>query len=396
MVFSCLGKRFTLPHFFMPAPAFEFEVLHVDAHCGARRSRLTTPHGQIEMPCFMPVGTCGTVKGLTTSQLKSAGSQILLGNTYHLALRPGDEVVASLGGLHQFMDWDRPILTDSGGFQIFSLARLTEIDEHGVRFRSHIDGSLVELSPERSVEIQQRLGSDIAMVLDHVIQLPASPDDIRDACQRTTNWARRCRDAHSRDDQMQMGIVQGGLDPGMRQLSANQLVDLDFPGYAIGGLSVGESPEEMYATIGFTEPHLPADKPRYLMGVGRPQDLLQAVARGIDMFDCVMPTRNGRNAMAFTDEGPLKMRNLKYRLDSRPLQANLNNDASQLSRAYLRHLFVAGEMLGPILLSLHNLSYYHHLMDEAREAISSDCFLEFAQRRMTGWGANSLSGFAGT
>ncbi len=374
----------------MPSFDFQFELLHVDAHCGARRSRLTTPHGQIEMPCFMPVGTCGTVKGLTARQLKSAGSQILLGNTYHLALRPGDEVVASLGGLHPFMGWDRPILTDSGGFQIFSLARLSDIDDAGVRFRSHIDGSLVDLSPERSVQIQERLGSDIAMVLDHVIQLPASSTDILEASERTAAWARRCRDAHARGDQMQMAIVQGGLDAALRQRSARQLVDLDFPGYAIGGLSVGESPEEMYATISCTEPHLPANKPRYLMGVGRPQDLLQAIGRGVDMFDCVMPTRNGRNAMAFTDDGPLKMRNQKHRSDPRPLQTDMDNEASQMSRAYVRHLFTAGEMLGPILLSLHNLHYYHRLMREARNAITADCFLEFAQRRMSGWGEKSL------
>ncbi|MEM9411542.1 MAG: tRNA guanosine(34) transglycosylase Tgt [Planctomycetota bacterium] len=364
---------------------FQFELLHQDKHCGARLSRLTTPHGVIDLPCFMPVGTCGTVKGLTIDQVESVGSQILLGNTYHLALRPTAELVDQLGGLHQFMGWDKPILTDSGGFQLFSLAKLTKITEHGATFRSHIDGSKMELTPERSVKIQEWLGSDIAMVLDHLIELPASANDVQDALERTTRWAKRSRDAHQLDRQIQFGIVQGGLNQKMRELSAKKLVDLDFPGYAIGGLSVGEPPEEMYETINFTAPKLPTDKPRYLMGVGRPEDLLQSVLRGIDMFDCVMPTRNGRNAMAFTDEGPLKLRNSKHRDDPRPLQAGLKYRESQHSRAYIRHLFAAGEMLGPILLSMHNLAYYHHLMAEAREAIAADRFIDFFERKMAGW-----------
>ncbi len=369
----------------MPDPDFEFELLHVDRHCGARRSRLTTPHGVIELPTFMPVGTCGTVKGLTTSQLVEVGSQMILGNTYHLALRPGEDVVAELGGLHTFMGWNRPILTDSGGFQLFSLAKMTTIDESGAKFRSHIDGSVMELTPERSVEIQERLGSDIAMVLDHLIPLPASAADLEEACQRTTRWARRCRDAHRRSDQMLFGIVQGGLDPKLRCQSAMQLRELDFPGYAIGGLSVGERPEEMYAAIAVTEPHLPVDKPRYLMGVGRPEDLLESILRGVDLFDCVMPTRNGRNGMAFSDNGPLKLRNSKHRLDPVPIGLGLDYPQSQLSRGYVRHLFMAGEMLGPILLSMHNLAFYNRLMAEAREAIVANCFLEFRQRRMKQW-----------
>ena len=364
---------------------FHFEVLHVDKHCGARRSRLTTPRGIIELPCFMPVGTCGTVKGLTTSQLKEIDSQIILGNTYHLALRPTAELVDQLGGLHQFMGWDRPILTDSGGFQLFSLAKLTKITENGATFQSHIDGSKMELTPERSVEIQELLGSDIAMVLDHLIQLPASQNDIEDALDRTSRWAKRSRDAHRATNQIQFGIVQGGLDETLRRRSAEQLVDLDFPGYAIGGLSVGEASQQMYETIGFTEPHLPQHKPRYLMGVGKPEDLLHAVRRGVDMFDCVMPTRNGRNAMAFSDEGPLKLRNAKHRFDSRPLQAGLTHPHADLSRAYIRHLFAAGEMLGPILLSIHNLAYYHRLMADARKAIEADEFLDFFDGSMRGW-----------
>lgn len=369
----------------MPESKFSYEVLHVDKHCGARLSRLTTPRGVIEMPCFMPVGTCGTVKGITTSQLHEIGSQIILGNTYHLALRPSAELVDQMGGLHNFMDWSKPILTDSGGFQLFSLAKLTKITEQGATFRSHIDGAKMELSPERSVEIQQLLGSDIAMVLDHLIELPASRGDVEDALDRTTRWAKRCRDAHSKTTQIQFGIVQGGLDPELRKRSAEQLVDLDFPGYAIGGLSVGETPAEMYAAIEVTEPHLPVSKPRYLMGVGRPEDLLNGVRRGIDMFDCVMPTRNGRNATAFTDEGKLKMRNLKHRTDPKPIQADMHHPHSNVSRSYIRHLFMANEMLGPILLSIHNLAYYHRLMNQAREAIQADQFVDFYNQRMAKW-----------
>lgn len=333
----------------------------------------------------MPVGTCGTVKGLTTDHLKNIETQILLGNTYHLALRPGSEIVQSLGGLHQFMGWDRPILTDSGGFQLFSLAKLTKITEAGATFRSHIDGSAMVLSPERSVEIQQQLGSDIAMVLDHLIELPSSIADIEDANSRTIRWAERSKNAHSLETQIQFGIVQGGLDPKMRQWCAEQLVAIDFPGYAIGGLSVGEPPAEMYATIEVTTPHLPEDRPRYLMGVGKPQDLLEAVRRGVDMFDCVMPTRNGRNGMAFADDGHLKMRNKKHQLDPQPIQAEITTGFEHLSRGYVRHLFMAGEMLGPILLSLHNLAYYNRLMKQAREAIENDCFLDFFNQRMAGW-----------
>lgn len=364
---------------------FQFELLHVDKHCRARLGRLTTPRGVIELPAFMPVGTCGTVKGLSMRQVETTGAQIILGNTYHLALRPGAELVAELGGLHRFTGWEKPILTDSGGFQLFSLAKLTKIDEQGATFRSHIDGAKMELSPERSVEIQQLLGSDIAMVLDHLIALPAPPSAVAAANARTIRWARRCRDAHHHPAQIQFAIVQGGLDPGMRAQSARQLVDLDFAGYAIGGLSVGEPPAEMYATIEATCPHLPADRPRYLMGVGTPTDLLEAVQRGVDMFDCVMPTRNGRNAMAFTDKGPVKLRNQKHRNDPRPLDSGVETEFSSLSRAYIRHLFMAKEMLGPILLSLHNIAYYQRLMRQAREAIAADRFLDFYQERMSGW-----------
>lgn len=373
----------------MNKPGFQFELLHVDKHCGARLGRLTTPRGVIDLPAFMPVGTCGTVKGLTTDLVESTGSQILLGNTYHLALRPGSEIVAELGGLHQFMGWKHPILTDSGGFQLFSLAKLTKITEQGATFRSHIDGSKIDFPPERSVEIQEQLGSDIAMVLDHLIQLPASQNEIEEACSRTTRWAERCQKAQTRENQIQFAIVQGGLDPKMREQSAKELVALEFPGYAIGGLSVGETQAEMYQALDFTCPHLPESKPRYLMGVGKPEDLLNGILRGVDMFDCVMPTRNGRNAMGFTDCGPIKMRNKIHQTDPNPIQADLKSPYSHLSRAYLRHLFVSGEMLGPILLSLHNVAYYQKLMAEAREAIAGDGFLDFFQKRFAGWSKNS-------
>ena len=364
---------------------FQYELLHQDKHCGARLGRLTTPRGVIDLPTFMPVGTCGTVKGLTTGMLEETKAQIILGNTYHLHLRPGEEIVQQLGGLPKFMGWNKPMLTDSGGFQIFSLAKLTKISEQGAVFRSHIDGSQIELTPERSVEIQQALGADIAMVFDHVIELPNARSVVKDAMDRTIRWAQRCKDAHTLDAQIQFAIVQGGLDEGLRRECCQQLIELDFAGYAIGGLSVGEPPEEMYRILDFTTPELPADKPRYLMGVGTPQDLLEGIRRGVDMFDCVMPTRNGRNATAFTDSGKMKLRNQCHQLDPSPIMEGIETAYSHLSRAYLRHLFMAKEMLGPILLSLHNLAYYQRLMREAREAIAADSFIDFHQRRICGW-----------
>ena len=373
----------------MNKPGFEFELLHQDKHCNARLGRLTTPRGVIDLPTFMPVGTCGTVKGLTTGLLNSTGAQIILGNTYHLHLRPGEEVVSEMGGLPKFMGWNKPMLTDSGGFQIFSLAKLTKIDEKGAKFRSHIDGSLIEISPEKSVAIQQSLAADIAMVFDHVIELPNERSVVKDAMDRTIRWAERSRDAHTLESQIQFGIVQGGLDEGLRKECSEALVGLDFPGYAIGGLSVGEPPAEMYRILDATTPYLPEDRPRYLMGVGTPVDLLESVRRGVDMFDCVMPTRNGRNATAFTDSGKVKMRNRCHERDASPLMEGIDTPYSNLSRAYLRHLFMAKEMLGPILLSLHNIAYYQRLMAEAREAIAADCFVDFYQTRMAGWGLSS-------
>jgi queuine tRNA-ribosyltransferase len=366
-------------------PLFSFTVHHVDAHCAARRSAFVTPHGSVQMPAFMPVGTQGTVKGMTIDMLRATGAEMILGNTYHLALRPGEQLVAQLGGLHRFTGWSGPILTDSGGFQLFSLAQMTKVSEQEAVFRSHIDGSQLRLSPERAVEIQELLGSDVAMVLDHVVPLPSDEPAVRDACARTIRWAERCRKAAKRANQAQFAIVQGGLLPELRVECAQALAQLDFRGYAVGGLSVGEKPEEMYSMLDATCPALPHDKPRYLMGVGRPEDLLEAVRRGIDMFDCVMPTRNGRNALAFTDFGKLRLRNAVHQRDPRPLEENCRCPACRHSRAYLRHLFIAGEMLGPILVTAHNVTYYQRLMARAREAIEADQFTEFHEERKRKW-----------
>ncbi|MDG2382922.1 MAG: tRNA guanosine(34) transglycosylase Tgt [Pirellulaceae bacterium] len=370
----------------LPTSGFGFHLLGTDPDCAARRSTLLTPHGSVDLPAFMPVGTLGTVKGVELSQLRSTAAQMVLCNTYHLALRPGAELVHSLGGLHRFMGWTGPILTDSGGFQVFSLAERTKVDEQSAKFRSHIDGSLMELSPERAMEIQHLLGSDIAMVLDHVIALPNSDEMIREAAERSIRWAGRCRDTRF-PKQAQFGIIQGGLHEGLRISNCEQLIKLDFDGYAVGGLSVGEPPAEMYRVLDFTCPAMPANRPRYLMGVGRPQDLLEAVRRGIDLFDCVMPTRNGRNALAFTDEGTLRMRNEQHRSDDRPIASNCGCAACQRSRGYIRHLFMAKEMLGPILVSIHNLTYYQRILSEARSAIEKGQFLPFFDKKLAQWAA---------
>ncbi len=325
----------------------------------------------------MPVGTQATVKGLTIDQVRATGAQMVLANTYHLALRPGHELVRKLGGLHAMMRWDGPILTDSGGFQIFSLGALNQVTEQSATFRSHIDGAKIVLTPEHAIEIQESLGSDIAMVLDHVVALPNSNEVIIDAVQRSVRWAKRCLDFATRESQARFAIVQGGLDETLRRQCARDLATMDFEGFAVGGLSVGEAPSEMYRITAATCPELPEDKPRYLMGVGTPIDLLESIARGIDLFDCVMPTRNGRNAMAFTDKGNIKIRNAVHREDTRPLEDDCPCLACRHSRGYLRHLFIANEMLGPILLSIHNLTYYQRLLEKARVAIREDRFAAF-------------------
>lgn len=365
--------------------SFHFELLTTDRAGGARRGRFQTPRGGVETPAFMPVGTQGTVKGVEISQLRETGAQMILGNTYHLTIRPGDEVVRKLGGLHAFSGWDGPILTDSGGFQIFSLASKAKVNDRGVVFQSHVDGRRFELTPERAIEIQQALGSDVMMVLDHVVRLPNESAVIRDAMWRTVEWAKRSRDLPLAATQVAFAIVQGGLDAKLRVQCAEALVSLDFPGYAIGGLSVGEGPDEMYRVLETTCPALPADRPRYLMGVGRPEDILEAIARGVDLFDCVMPTRNGRNATAFTDQGLKRLRNSRYIDDPRPLDTGCPCPACQRSLGYLRHLFMAGEMLGPILLSIHNLTYYQRLVADARSAIEAGGYAEFHRHKRAGW-----------
>jgi queuine tRNA-ribosyltransferase len=325
----------------------------------------------------MPVGTQATVKGLTPDQLRATGTEMVLANTYHLALRPGDDVVARLGGLHAFMGWSGPILTDSGGFQVFSLAARARISEAGVAFRSHLDGSLLELSPERAVAIQEALGADIAMCLDHCPALPASKEEIAEAVGRTIRWAARCRAARSRSDQALFGILQGGAHADLRAECAEALTALDFDGYAVGGVSVGEDREQVRAALELTTHRLPADRPRYLMGVGRPQDILDAVATGIDLFDCVLPTRNGRNATCLTDQGSVKLRNAAHRFDPRPVEPGCDCLACRnFSRAYLRHLFLAHEMLGPTLASIHNVAYLQRLTLRIREAITQGRFVQ--------------------
>lgn len=356
--------------------SLQFHLLQADAR--ARLGAVTTPHGSFDTPMFMPVGTQATVKGLTPTQLRSIGVQILLGNTYHLTLRPGDELIAEMGGLHRFMGWDGPILTDSGGFQVFSLADVRKITDEGASFRSHIDGSPLELTPEKAVRIQENLGADIAMVLDECPPGDATPEVLRNAVRRTILWAERCKKAHIRADQALFAIVQGGTDLELRRECSAALIPLDFPGYALGGFSVGEGPESMHAALPACAEMLPADKPRYLMGVGRPEDLLEAVAAGIDLFDCVMPTRNGRNAVAFTSDGPIRLRNACHRRDPTPIESGCPCECCQcFSRAYLHHLFAAEEMLGPTLLSLHNLCFYLRLMADARQAIAERRFAAF-------------------
>ncbi|MEM7476734.1 MAG: tRNA guanosine(34) transglycosylase Tgt, partial [Planctomycetota bacterium] len=341
----------------MPEIGFQFELKSPLGQV-ARRGRIATPHGSVETPVFMPVGTVGTVKGLAIDQVESTGAPMILGNTYHLALRPGSELVAKLGGLHSFMGWQGPILTDSGGFQVFSLSKINKVTEDAATFQSHIDGATLRLTPEESIRIQEQLGSDVAMVLDHVVALPSKPALVREAMERSTRWAARCLESATRKEQAKFAIVQGGLDLEMRKESATGLTRMPFDGFAVGGLSVGEPPEEMYRVIEGTTPFLPEDRPRYLMGVGRPIDLLEGIARGIDMFDCVMPTRNGRNALAFTWNGTVRFRNAKHAEDPRPLDENCPCLACKHSRAYLRHLFNVKEMLGPILLTHHNLTFY--------------------------------------
>jgi queuine tRNA-ribosyltransferase len=370
-------------------PALRFTVHRHDG--AARTGLLALTHGVVETPTFMPVGTLATVKGLTVDMLHGAGARIILGNTYHLTLRPGDELIAELGGLHRFMNWSGPILTDSGGYQVFSLATQRKITDAGAVFKSHIDGSKLYLTPEKAVEIQQNLGSDIAMVLDECPPADDDPANIRVAVRRSIFWAERCKTHHTRADQAQFAIVQGGLDIALRGECAKELVAMDFPGYALGGFSVGESPDKMHAALPDCAAMLPGEKPRYLMGVGRPEDLLAGVAAGIDLYDCVMPTRNGRNATAFTDHGVVKLRNARHKRDPGPVMSGCGCDCCRhYSRAYLNHLFHADEMLGPTLLSLHNVHYYLDLMARARQAIHEGRFAAFRTAMVAQWRGESV------
>jgi queuine tRNA-ribosyltransferase len=355
----------------------------------ARRGSFVTPHGTVQTPAFMPVGTQGTVKGLKPEDVVATGAEIVLGNTYHLMLRPGPERIAGLGGLHKFMNWERPILTDSGGFQVMSLATLRKISEQSVVFRSHIDGTMFELSPERAIEIQALLGADISMQLDECLKLPATREEIERAMRLSLRWAERSRRAfepRAREGCALFGIVQGGDDLQLRGESARELTQMGFEGYAIGGLAVGEPQEVMLNVVAETAPQLPADKPRYLMGVGTPHDLLEAVARGIDMFDCVMPTRNGRHGMAFTRFGSVNLANARHANDPRPLDEESPHPAARTySRAYLHHLTKANEILGAVLLSTINIAYYQALMAGMRAAIQAGRFAEYRAETLEGW-----------
>jgi queuine tRNA-ribosyltransferase len=336
----------------------------------ARAGRLVTPHGEVETPVFMPVGTAGAVKAVLHRDLREVGARILLANTYHLMLRPGDALVARLGGLHGFTGWDGPFLTDSGGYQVFSLAALRRLDEQGVVFRSHLDGSAHLLSPERSMQIQESLGADVAMAFDECPPGDAPREAVAEATARTTRWARRCRAAHRREDQALFGIVQGGVHLDLRERSARELMELDFPGYAVGGLSVGEPKDGRDRVLEDPDPILPAGRPRYLMGVGTPEDLVDAVARGIDMFDCVLPTRNARNGQLFTSRGRLSIRNARHRDDPRPPDPDCPCPTCRTaSRAYLRHLHLAGEMTAATLMTVHNLFYYLDIMRAMRQSL---------------------------
>ena len=347
---------------------FSFVVESRDGR--ARAGRLSTPHGEVETPAFMPVGTAGAVKAVLHRDLREIGARILLANTYHLMLRPGDALVAALGGLHGFTGWDSPFLTDSGGYQVFSLAALRKLDEEGARFQSHIDGSAQLLSPERSMEVQQNLGADVVMAFDECPPGDASREVVAEASARTTRWARRCRAVHRRTDQCLFGIVQGGVHLDLREASARELLELDFAGYAVGGLSVGERKPERDRVLEHLDPILPEDRPRYLMGVGTPEDLVDSVARGMDLFDCVLPTRNARNGQLFTRRGRLSIRNARYRDDPRPPDPDCACPTCRTaSRAYLRHLHQAGEMSAATLMTLHNLFYYLDIMREVRQSI---------------------------
>ncbi len=345
---------------------------------GARRGQLSFDRGNVETPAFMPVGTYGTVKAMTPEELTGIGAEIILGNTFHLMLRPGTTIIRKHGDLHDFMHWQKPILTDSGGFQVYSLAKMRKITENGVLFNSPVDGRKIELTPEYSMQIQKELGSDIVMIFDECTPYPATEQEAMESMQLSLRWAARCKIAHQENSAALFGIVQGGMVETLRHESAHGLVELDFDGYAIGGLSVGEPMDERNQVLDFTIPELPTDKPRYLMGVGRPEDIIEAVKRGIDMFDCVIPTRHARTGFLYTSKGILKIRNSRYQDDTRPIDESCQcYTCKNYSRSYLRHLDKCGEILGSRLNTIHNLYYYQQLMSDIRNAIENDRFDAF-------------------
>lgn len=360
--------------------ALKFNVLNTESSSKARRGRIETAHGIIETPIFMPVGTRGTVKALTHQQLLDSGTQIILGNTYHLMLRPGMEVIEKAGGLHSFINWDLPLLTDSGGFQVFSLSGLNKITADGVQFRSHLDGSSHFLGPRESMAIQRTLGSDIVMAFDQCVPFPCTREEVEASLERTHRWAKICQECPLKSHQSLFGITQGGVYQDLRIKSTQEIVKLNFDGYAIGGLSVGEPAEDMYRMIDLIEPYLPQEKPRYLMGVGTPRNLVEAVVRGVDMFDCVMPTRNARNGTAFTWSGKIHIKAGRYAEDFTPLDPELDCYTSQFSKAYLRHLINVDEITGLTLVSLQNIAFYLDFMRQLRQAIEQDTLVDFYQR----------------
>lgn len=359
--------------------AVTYELIKTDSRSKARRGRVTTPHGTIETPVFMPVGTAATVKAMRPEEVKEMGAEIILSNTYHLYLRPGHGIVKEAGGLHKFMNWDKPILTDSGGFQVFSLGDLRKITEEGVQFRSHIDGSKHMLSPEKSMEVQNALGSDIIMAFDECAPYPADRSYVKHSLERTTRWLKRCKDYHKNTEQQSLfGIMQGGMYEDLRKESAEQIVDLGLPGYAIGGLSVGEPKELMLEVLDYCVDYLPVEKARYLMGVGTPDYLFEGVQRGVDMFDCVLPTRIARHGMAMTAHGKVNIKNAKHERDFTPLDSKCDcYTCRNYSRAYLRHLFKANEIFSSMLLSNHNLHFLVNMMKNIRKSIEEDRFLEY-------------------
>ncbi|PKY91819.1 tRNA guanosine(34) transglycosylase Tgt [Aerococcus christensenii] len=371
-------------------PALRYELIKKEKHTGARLGRVITPHGVIETPIFMPVGTLASVKSVSPEELKEMKAQIILSNTYHLWLRPGDDLIERAGGLHTFMNWDRPILTDSGGFQVFSLTDIRRLEEEGVRFRSHLDGSKLFLSPEKAIQIQNHLGSDIMMSLDECPPFDASYDYMKHSIERTTRWAERGLKAHQRpNDQALFGILQGGGYKDLRLQHAKEMIGLDFPGYSIGGLSVGESKEEMYKVLDYLTPIMPENKPRYLMGVGSPDALIEGSIRGVDMFDCVLATRIARNGTCMTSKGRLVVKNAAYKEDFRPIdEACQCYTCRNFTRAYVRHLLHCGETFGLRLTSIHNLHFLLQLMEQVRQAIREDCLLDFKEDFFERYGLN--------